>query len=132
MTTETKPLHQIADVAMAQGLAAAIERFIQRRGMNMEPTEKCVSPLAAFTVAVMAEFTGAGGEDMYPFDKSLKERLAVVMADCLPVMRELYSQNKLEEAQQFGRTMFYSEALLFLDDNLLEVIGLIKAIKKGL
>lgn len=126
---EFSSVKELAIKGMSQGVSAGIEAFILRRKLDVSPGPGSPAPVAAFTVALLAEFDNKPNS-IYPFQKSIKEQLSQVMEATMPYLNDLWINGEMENALALARTIFYGETLIFLDENLKEVISLIKAIRE--
>lgn len=126
--TKFKNHIEIADQGISQGVAAGIEVFIKKRGIDVSPGPGSPSPVAAFTVAFIGEFSEAN--DIYPYETSFKSQCGQAMEQLLPVLKVLFEAGEIDQALSLARTIFYGETLIFLDAHLKETIDIIKAIRE--
>lgn len=126
-TPTFKDVNDLAAHGISQGVAAGIERFIVKRKLDVSPGPGSPSPVAAFTVA----FTGELGDkpEIYPFTKSFKAQLDAVKAELMPHLKEIWDAGEFDNALALTRTVFFGETIMFLDENLKEVVGAFNAIR---
>lgn len=112
---------------LAQGMSKAIEQLIKVRKIDVSPGVGSPSPVAAFTVAITAEF--GDNKEIYPLKESLFQQVHMAIDQIVPVVSQLLDNGEKENALKLARTVMYGEVMLFLDRHVVEIIKIIKAIR---
>lgn len=137
--TDREPdLAMVAGAALADGIAAGVERFLRIAKINYSSGPNSKNPMIDFVMAFSNEFSyevepnpEINQRFKYPFSESFRAIMDVTGKQVLPVLLELWKNKEFGNIQALMRTIGCGEAILFLEKHKPEAIKAMELIRLG-